>query len=286
MRVPPFCVLIPSRGRWDTLIKTFNHMPFLLQEDTFIGIQKDEWPKYAKRNHPWYGQAQPVLFDNPQGSVAIAREHLRRAATRVNKYEWYVCTDDNARFTEDALVALVCSADAYQRQTKKLTFMAGMHSTAKHFDRHAIARGVATVENYRTYRAPGFIFHAVPHAWYTKYAYAPGCFALEDRHMMFAAIRAGHREFRVCMDAPFTKKRYEEGGQGDIEKRRWNCGRAIEQLAHDFPEYMGVRGTWATPWKAIFQYADGAKLTRLVGGAMRKGEKLERKSMTIKKRRQ
>lgn len=284
-----FCVLIPSRSRAHTLAKTFQRMPFLLRRTTYVGIQKDEWRAY-RQAIPDLDKVTVVAFHNPEGSVAIAREQLRQKAT-ADRYDWYVATDDNARFTEEGVRALIQSADAYQEQTRKLTFMAGMHSTASHFDRHAIARGIKAVGGYRSYAAPGFIFHTIPHAWYAKYAYPPGCFALEDRHMMFAAIRAGHREFRVCMEAPFSKKRYDgardknPGGQGNIAKRRWNCGRAIEQLAHDFPEYMGVKGTWPTPWKAIFQYADGAQLDRLVGGAMRKGEKLERSnSLTIKRR--
>lgn len=281
----PFrAVLIPSRGRPHTLRKMLDQMPFLNDEHTYVGIPRDEWHTYIDVLGPVDVRCVPV--NNPLGSVGVAREILRRKVVD-RQYDWYVATDDNARFDEDALDNLVNSAATFQDHTRKLTFMAGFHSTAKHFDRHHIARGIEQIGGFRTYRAPGFIFHAVPHAWYTKYAYPPSCFALEDRHMMFAAIRAGHREFRVCMDAPFSKKRYEPGGQGTIEKRRWNCGRAIEQLAHDFPEYMGVRGTWSTPWKAIFDFADGAQLERLPGGAMRKGDALIKKkaTMTIKRRR-
>lgn len=274
------CVLIPSRGRPQTLGRMLSAMPFLLEYNLMVGVENDERMEYRLNiDSRIRNDVTLITYNNPEGSVALARERLRCAAINA-EYDWYVMTDDNARFTEQALRALVYSADAYQKQTGILTFMAGMHSTAKHFDRHHIARGVETVGGYASYWAPGFIFHAVPHAWYAQYSYPGGCFALEDRHMMFAAIRAGHREFRVCMDAPFSKKRYEPGGQGDLEKRRWNCGRAIEQLAHDFPEYMGVKGVWSTPWQAIFQYADGlVDLERLPGGAMRTSEAL------IKKRR-
>lgn len=267
-------VLIPSRGRAALLAKSLAKMPFLNNPDTYLGIQRDELDDYKEVvNHVGH-QCQIILFDNSKGSVGIAREHLRLEAVR-KKYEWYVATDDNARFTQESLNALVQSAEAWQSHTHAMTLMAGMHSTAPHFDRGLIAKTSATVGGWRTYAGIGFIFHAIPHAWYANYSYPGGCFALEDRHMMLSAIDAGHREFRVCMDAPFSKSRYQPGGQGDISKRQWNCGRSIEQLAHDFPSMVGARGTLPLPWQFIFSLRDGATVDRLVGGAMRKGDQLK-----------
>jgi hypothetical protein len=274
-------VLIPSRGRAALLAKTLARMPFLNDRHTFIGIEYREEAEYRPVLRGL--KVTIVRYGNPEGSVGIAREALRHTATDIG-YDWYVATDDNAKFTDHGLNALVQSAEARQRRSKKLTFMAGMHSTAAHFDRNLIKRK-ETVGGWDTYPGIGFIFHAIPHAWYANYSYPGGCFALEDRHMMLAAIDAGHREFRVCMGAPFSKSRYQPGGQGDINTRQWNCGRSIEQLAHDFPSMVGARGTLPLPWQFIIRLRDGATVDRLVGGAMRKGEVITRPKMMIKRTR-
>lgn len=276
--------LIPTRGRWDLFRKTLARMPFLDNPDTFVGVEHDE---FTQDKYRWLTQTKMtlVLYNNKEGSVGIAREKLREAATRA-KYDYYIATDDNAKFTEDAAHALVQSCATWAHDTGKMTLMCGMHSTAPHFDRNLILKK-ATVGGWTTYPGIGFIFHCMPHAWYAKYRYPGGCFALEDRHMMLTAIHAGHTEFRVCMDAPYSKSRYQPGGQGDIVKRQWNCGRSVEQLAHDFPQYVGARGTFALPWQFILKLRAGATVDRLMGGAMRKGDALDvkvRKPMRAKVR--
>ncbi len=270
-----FAVLIPSRGRWDVLRKTLERQPFLNDTATYIGIENDEYREYMRvlTDQKLRSTMRTVTYNNKEGSVGHAREQLRLQATW-DKYEWYVITDDNAQYTAASVNALVQSAEAWRIKTGKLTFMAGMHSTAMHFDRNLINKK-QTVDGWTTYPGFGFIFHAVHHTWYAKYSYPRDCFALEDRHMMLSAIAAGHSEFRVSMDAPFSKSRYQLGGQGDISKRRWNCGKAIERLAHDFPSEVGSRGTLPLPWQFIIRLRDGATVDRLVGGAMRKGEELE-----------
>jgi hypothetical protein len=264
-------VLIPTRGRSEILKKNLAKMPWLINQDTFIGVEHDE---FTAEGYRWLQglNVRIVLYDNKGGSVGIARERLRLAATRL-QYDYYVATDDNARFNEHAVNALVQSCEAWRVKTGKLTLASGMHPTAAHFDRNLVAQK-QTVGGWTTYPGIGFIFHCMPHAWYARYTYPGGCFALEDRHMMLSAIDAGHTEFRVCMDAPYSKSRYQPGGQGDIKKRQWNCGRSIEQLAHDFPLYVGARGTFPLPWKFILQLKAGAKVDRLMGGAMRKGDAL------------
>lgn len=274
-------VLIPSRGRPDILAKTLAKMPFLNDAHTIIGIQRDEWERYRSVRAD-NQRIRYIVFENKEGSVGVAREMLRREAIKHN-YNWYVATDDNAKFTAASLNALIQSAEAWQLRTKKLTFVCGMHSTAPHFDRNLIKRK-ETVDGWTTYPGIGFIFHVMPHKWYETYQYPSGCFALEDRHMMLSAINAGHTEFRVCMDAPYSKSRYQPGGQGDINKRRWNCGRSIEQLAHDFPSDVGVRGTFPLPWQMIMKLRSGVTVDRLMGGAMRKEEALEKKTFKIRRR--
>ena len=126
-------ILIPTRGRPHAIVRMLEKMPFL-ETDAIFGIQKDEVESYAGLKHVSY-----ITYDNPQGSVAVAREALRRHAV-LQGHAWYVCTDDNARFTGEALWNLINCADQWQKRTGKMTFMAGMHSTAPHFDRHLIAK--------------------------------------------------------------------------------------------------------------------------------------------------
>lgn len=265
-------VLIPSRGRSELLKKNLTKMPWLLNQHTFIGIEHDE---FTADGYRWLQglNVRVVLYNNKEGSVGVAREKLRIAATR-EKYDYYVATDDNARYNEHAVNALVQSTEAWRVHTGKMTLACGMHSTAPHFDKNLITQK-KTVGGWTTYPGINFIFHCMPHDWYAKYSYPGGCFALEDRHMMLSAIDQGHSEFRVCMDAPYTKSRYQDGGQGDIKKRQWNCGRSIEQLAHDFPMYVGARGTFPLPWQFILKLRAGATVDRLMGGAMRKGDALD-----------
>lgn len=278
-------VLIPSRGRAQILAKTLARIPILNDGDTYLGIERCELSLYRELVLTRTGnRCKYVIYDNPEGSVGLAREHLRQYALN-GEYDWYVITDDNARFNEHAVNALVQSAEAWSIKAQAPVFMAGMHSTAAHFDRNLI-KHAETVDGWRTYPGIGFIFHAVPHVWYSRYKYPEDCFALEDRHMMLTAIDRGMTEFRVCMDAPFSKSRYQPGGQGDLDKRRWNCGRAIERLAHDYPSMVGVRGTFPMPWQFIMSLRQGARPDRLLGGAMRKSEVLTAKKTGLRVRRQ
>ena len=267
-------VLIPSRGRPDILFKTLKKMPFLNDVHTYIGIERRETTVYRDVRQYVGDKCSYIYYENDEGSVGIAREMLRQEAVK-HGYDWYVATDDNARYTSESLTHLVQAAEAWRLKTKKVTFVCGMHSTAPHFDRNLI-KHKEVVDGWTTYPGINFIFHAIHNDWYAKYSYPAGCFALEDRHMMLSAINAGHTEFRVCMDAPYSKSRYQPGGQGDINKRRWNCGRSIEQLAHDFPLDVGVRGTFPLPWQMIMKLRAGVVVDRLMGGAMRKEAALER----------
>src|SRR6478752_9483203 len=241
-------------------------MPFLDSPNVVIGLEKIEWEQYKWMDSPLDrpGGARNhyrLLYDNPTGSVGVAREELRQfALIEFPDAQWFVLTDDNAKYTEDSVIRLVNAAESVSRYYKREIFMAGMHSTAPHFDRHAITKSQNTIDGYRTYAAVGAIYHAVPRSWYERYAYPPRCFALEDRHMFMSAIKAGFRygDFRVCMDAPFSKSRYQAGGQGNIAERMIKCGWSIEQLAHDHPEYVGAKGTFPTPWHFILDMPAGA----------------------------
>ena len=286
-----YAVAIPTRGRASILARGLNGpMSFLTKaEGVFFAISKND-PQHAEyvklfAQYPsihvleYWDQsrhrqtAMSAFTESLPGSVGWAREQLRARILELGKYDYLVMTDDNARFKEPALRALVGSTFLWERKFDRWCFMAGMHSTAAHFDRNAIGQK-KRIGGYDSYPTVAMIFHCVSTAWLRNYRYPGDCFALEDRHMIFTAIRNGVRDFRVCMDAPFTKPRYQEGGQGAISDRMWKCGKSIERLAHDFPEYVGAKGTFPTPWKFIMEMADGGIVDRLPGGAMRRTETL------------
>jgi hypothetical protein len=267
-------VLIPTRGRAALLAKQLaGPMSFLVSGRWSVifavAREDDDYNNYVKLF--WDLPVTMLSIRDKQGSCGIAREELRRVAlSRGVRYA--VMTDDNARFTEQSLTNLIRATHDWTH-AHGMTFMAGMHGTAAHFDRGKIA-DQTRYKGLRSYPQIGMIFHCVAMDWLRNYSYPGDCFALEDRHMIFTAIRHGIREFRVCMDAPFTKSRYSEGGQGSIEDRMWKCGKSIERLAHDFPKYVGARGTFPTPWSFIMQMEDGHTADRLPGGAMRTADRL------------
>lgn len=287
----PFCVLIPTRGRWDLLAKTLKKMPFLDSRGVYFGVQNDEYAKYAYTCFDGLRHARVVAYDNPTGSVAVAREHLRKDVLRVAHVQmpkYAVVTDDNAIYTQESLNNLVAATSEYRRHLNgKTVIMAGMHNTAKHFDRNLIPKKLK-VGQFTSYPNVAMIYQCYPMDLYARYRYPANAFGLDDRHFFLWCISQGVRDFRVCMDAPFTKSRYQPGGQGSILERADKCGQAIACLATDFPQYVGCTGTLRIPWQFILQMesSDGTfTADRLVGGSMRKEATVARSgTLRIKKR--
>lgn len=262
-----FVILIPSKGRPAQWVKTIKAMPWLNAPATFLGLETDEVQAYQ---HHMIGagianRATIIQYDNPTGSVAVAREYLRRNAVKRSP-DFYIVTDDNAKHKSfDVLVALVRCAAAWPK-----TIVAGYHNTAAHFDRGKIGKAEDR-DGTRSYPQVGMILQVYDHELYTKYNYPAEAFGLDDRHLALEALRSGWN-FRVCMDAPFTKSRYQPGGQGPVESRARKTGLAISRLARDFPEYVGAVGTLRIPWQFLLDARahGGITANRLVGGAMRK----------------
>lgn len=285
----PFCVLIPTRGRWDILAKTLKKMPFLDARGVYFGVERGEHPKYTCLHD--LRSAKVVLYDNPEGSVAVARERLRRrvipGASGDEGWQYAVVTDDNASFTMESLNSLVAATARYEEHTNgRPVVMAGMHNTAPHFDRNLITKKIK-VHRFTSYPNVAMIYQCYPMTLYTRYTYPPDAYGLDDRHFFLWAISVGVRDFRVCMDAPFNKSRYQKGGQGSIDERMEKCGRAIARLATDFPRYVGATGTLRIPWQFILQaesHAGPVTADRLAGGSMRKENTLIKQSLTIKRK--
>lgn len=267
-----FCTLIPTRGRADQLAKSLKKMPWLDHSDTFILIERQEAAAYAAVRRQYPSISWKMEFENPTGSVAVAREWLRTYASRYAVapaiYSHAVVTDDNAiHASEAALHNLVRATVDYPAQP---VIMAGMHNTAEHFDRGKLGKQV-TVHGLRSYPAVAMIFQCYPMSLYTKYRYPADAYGLDDRHFFLWCIDHGVKDFRVCMDAPFTKSRYQAGGQGTIQQRMTKNGHAIARLALDFPRLVGATGTLRIPWQFLLEMQAGATdADRLPGGAMRK----------------
>jgi hypothetical protein len=283
-------VLIPTRGRADHVLKTWSKkMPFMNDGDVWLGIEWGEKNDYAKVRE-MFPNVRAVYYTNTVGSVALAREQLRKKAmdfgtiqgnqfTPRNKgiYDWFVVTDDNATFTQESLHNLVKTSAAWYLEEKQHILIAGMHNTAPHFDRRLIEEKYNTL-GFDSYPAVSMMFQVYPRALYWKYSYPTEAYGLDDRHLILWMIahQGLHRnQFRVAMSAPFTKSRYQEGGQGSIEERAEKNGLAIAKLATDFPKFVGMAGTLKLPWQMIFKASLGDfNMDRLAGGAMRKEEEL------------
>jgi hypothetical protein len=286
----PFAVLIPSRGRADVLAKTLKRMPFLNSPDTFLGIEYGEWSDYEDVFADYADKPYIVQYHNPEGSVAVARENLREAVVRHGtSYRYVVVTDDNARYSREALYNLVATAAALPHRSEfadgRWNVVAGMHGTAAHFDRGRL-HTATTHLGFRSYQQFGMIFQCYPMSLYQHYSYPPDAYGLDDRHLILWLLDRGlpADAFRVAMDAPFTKARYMTGGQGNTHERAIKCGKGIARLAADFPLLVGAKGTFPIAWQTAVALRDGKAVDRLAGGAMRKESALVEKKLTIRKR--
>lgn len=275
-----YCVLIPSRGRAELLGRGLSKMPWLDDPDTIIGYEAKEHEMYQPifRQYP---NCRTIRYANPMGSVAVAREHLRAYAVKEG-YDWYVVTDDNAiHKSQMAVHNLVRCAAEWVGQP---VIVAGMHNTAMHFDRGKVL-SQTMVNGLSSYPSVAMIFQTYPHAVYAAYQYPEDAYGLDDRHFFLWCIARGIKEFRVCMDAPFTKTRYQKGGQGSIEERMEKTGQAIARLALDFPRLVGATGTLRIPWQFLLSMQDGSVTAdRLVGGSMRKENALLKPKATVRRR--
>jgi hypothetical protein len=267
-----FAAMIPTKGRADRIQKGFKKMPFLNNERTYIGIEHREISSYTK-----FMEENPlckyVFYHNPLGSVSFARQQLKCHADLNREHRLYIFTDDNAVFSEVSLYTLINAYKDFRVVHKRPCVMAGAHSTSEHFDRNS-RKKMQTHEGTRSYPQPAMIFYCVEQRICKDYVFPHDTYGLDDRHFFLWLMKQGVRDFRVCPDAPYSKSRYQKGGQGTIDERMEKCGRAIEKIARDFPKWAGSTGTLRLPWKLILDSIDGKTPDRLAGGAMRSETKL------------
>lgn len=240
-----FAVLIPSKGRPEVLLKTLRAQPFLNCPSTYIGVENAEEKKYRNVRKE-FKRITWISYDNPVASGTLGREELRKAATAA-RYERYVVTDDNTRFTERSLLTLVRASFVYPIQP---CIVAGVHGTAEHFDAGRIKRTLETHDGLRFYKKRSAMFWALPHKFYSRMRYTVDEGCADDVQVTFAAFDQKIFAQVVCMDAPFQKKRYQGGGYGEISERVRKVGLALIRFAKTHPSYMEkVRVTY--PWVQI-----------------------------------
>ena len=254
-----YAVMIPTKGRSDRIQKGFRKMPFLNDGRVYVGVEHREIEDYKS-----------FMDENPK--VSFARQQLKCSADMNHSHRSYIFTDDNAVFTETSLHSLLNAHKDCTTDTAPCV-MAGAHSTSAHFDRHR--RKLMETHNVtQSYPQPAMIFYCVSTEVCKDYIFPHDTFGLDDRHFFLWLMSKGIRDFRVCPDAPYTKSRYQKGGQGTIQERMLKCGRAIEKISRDFPEWAGSSGTLRLPWQLILDTLSGKTPDRLAGGAMRSETKL------------
>ena len=272
--LPPdsYTLMIPTKGRPDRIVKGFRKMRFLNNDSTIVGIEhreKNQYQEFIEENP----DCNYVFYHNPMGSVSVARQQLKCHADMDYGVKRYVFTDDNAVFTKTSLYTLIQAHSDFIAKNKRPCVMAGAHPTSEHFDRHS-RKKMGKHKSTKSYAQPAMIFYCVSAKDCEDYVFPHDTYGLDDRHFFLWLMKKGVRDFRVCPDAPYSKSRYQKGGQGTIEERMGKCGIAIEKISRDFPEWAGSTGTLRLPWKLILDSIDGKTPDRLAGGAMRSETKL------------
>jgi|TARA_R100001086_G_scaffold167791_1_gene91132 hypothetical protein len=262
-----YAIMIPTKGRADRIQKGFKKMPFLNDWRTYVGIEhreRDDYQEFMDENP----DCNYVFYHNPMGSVAFARQQLKCHADMNHAHRRLIFTDDNAMFTHESLRMLIRSYNDFKRVNKRSCVMAGAHPTSEHFDRNS-RKKIDEHKETKSYAQPAMIFYCVGQRDAWNYVFPHDAYGLDDRHFFLWLMDNGIRDFRVCPDAPYSKSRYQKGGQGTIDERMVKCGRAIEKIARDFSKWAGSTGTLRLPWKLILDSIDGKTPDRLAGGAMR-----------------
>ena len=227
-------VLIPSKGRPKALAKLFVSCPSLNAPHTYIGVERAELDLYTQVMGPLWSKVNVVVITNPDGITSWAREQLRRVAVKKG-YTRYVLSDDNCRFSGEALQALL---DA---QALTHGVVAGSHKTAPHFQSDRIERGTTHVvsegKQLLVYPHVGMIFWCIPGVYYREFRYPLDCY-YDDVYLILWLASKGFTNFTACLEAVFDKHRHEPGGTGNDAQRVLKMAQGLQRLAWDFPQWM------------------------------------------------
>lgn len=238
--------LIPSCKRSVPFMAMLQTQPWVAEDpDLFVGIEFAEQEFYEPilRRYP---NIRPVYYMNPIQSAAIPREHLRHRAVKEG-YHAYLSTDDNAFYTEESRDML---ARAVLEHPHQPAIISGYHDFMAFRSGGAVPNGVMQVNGIRTYAGVSFPQVCIPHAVYNRFSYPTDIKCAEDLWFAMWCLREGYTEWRICIDAPFAKRRQEAGGYGNSAERHRKSAMGMGRIMLDFPEMAGhIRTT--IPWSLI-----------------------------------
>jgi hypothetical protein len=229
-------VLIPTKGRVETLSDMFDRCPELNTPDTYISIENEEKELYQKGRANLFNKCTLVYFDNPGGFASNAREIIRKAAV-VKRYKGYLSTDDNAKFNSKSLRALLLAFETEQ------CVMSGMGQPAL-WHQDAINKGkVYNINGFQftTFEAFSSVHWIIPHHLYREFTYPENSSNDDVYFALWAILRKNYTNFRMCLEAKYSKKRFMPGGHGNNNERLKKMALSMYQLACDFPEVADNR---------------------------------------------
>ena len=284
-------VLIPTRGRAALVAKQLQKMPFLNQRSTIYGVDVMEVADYtAAFSAVGLAINCTILpYDNAEGSVGFCREQLRRFAMRRGLhsgrgYDYFVATDDNCTFTEEALTNVVrCSAEFPTQPNLTV----GCGELMKYFlkGKETSLPDKRVIHGITSIRRVNHIFVCVPRFVYERFHYPSECLASEDRYLTMWALSNGVTEVRECLDAVYRKPRLQPGGTGGNDERMRATGLGFAKLAHDFPVFVGCTGNISLKWSYIMKLAQGFEFAgRLPGGGVKKEVEVAASMVSCRKR--
>ena len=209
----------------------FTRCPELNNSDTYISLENKEKELYKGCVDKFCDRCTWLYFDNPEGYASNAREVLRMEAVQ-GRYDGYLLTDDNARFNSKSLRLLKLAFETEQ------CIMAGMgQPTLWHKDAIAVGKKYTIInDQFTTFEAFSSVHWIIPHHLYRDFRYPMNSSNDDVYFALWAILRKGYTNFRMCLEAKYSKKRFEEGGHGSSNERLKKMALSMYGLARDFPE--------------------------------------------------
>lgn len=265
-----FCVLIPTRKRARLLESLWyrKNMEFLNHPSTHMGLFEEEIDEY-KSFFKEFSKITVVTHAHSKG-IAAARQRIKERVKKTADPDYYIVTDDNAIYSEDALIKLVKATHRWTIKNGATAQFAGLHSVVMYWDKKKVEN--LKREKKTSYEKMCWIFMCFPAELYDKYKYYEALLAYDDKHLGLWMTLHGYQT-RVYVNSPFSKTRLQPGGSGTNEERVLKQAHDIALLYKLYPEIMGNIMP-RIPWK----YLQGMKGKDVVKKVLAKGQKSLRKA--------
>jgi hypothetical protein len=76
----------------------------------------------------------------------------------------------------------------------------------------------------------------IPHNLYADFRYPENCSNDDVFFMLWAILKKNFSTFRSCLEAKYSKKRFEIGGHGTSSERLYKMASSMLLLSQHFPE--------------------------------------------------